>query len=92
MVDDGDDMQIMRVILSDLPPVLTENMIQEAAQTDPVYQKLLQAIQQGKKRSDPDLVPYTPVWEELGVLSGLVCRGEHPLSVVSDWACETRYC
>ena len=76
MVDDGDDMQIMRVILSDLPPALTENMIQEAAQTDLVYQKLLQAIQQGKKRSDPDLVPYTPVWEELGVLRGLVCRGE----------------
>ena len=75
-VDDGEDIHIMRVIMNDLPPALTTDMIQQAALTDPVYHKLIQAVQQGKKTEDPDLRPYTSIWGELGVLQGLVCRGE----------------
>ena len=40
-VDDGEDIYIMRVIMNDLPLALTTDMIQQAALTDPVYQKLI---------------------------------------------------
>ena len=76
LVDDGDDVQIMRVMMADLPPALTLKMIQQAALSDPVYQKLIQAVQQGKKPEDPGLTPYTSVWGELSVMQQLVCRGE----------------
>ena len=48
-VNDGEDIHIMRVIMNDLPPALTTDMIQQAALTDPVYHKLIQAVQRGKK-------------------------------------------
>ena len=71
-----DGVQIMRVMMTDLPPDLTLKMIQQAALRHPVYQKLIQAVQQGKKPEDPDLTPYTSVWGELSVMEQLVCRGE----------------
>ena len=76
LVDDGDEVQIMRVMMADLPPALTLKMIQQAALSDPVYQKLIQAVQQGKKPEDPSLTPYTSVWGELSTMQQLVCRGE----------------
>ena len=51
-------------------------MLQHAAGNDPIYQKLIQAIKLGKKPTDPDLVPFTSVWEEMSVIRDLVCRGE----------------
>ena len=30
----------------------------------------------GKKPKDRDMVPYMAVWEELGVIEELVCRGQ----------------
>ena len=48
-VNDGEDIHIMRLIMNDLPPALTTDMIQQAALTDPVYHKLIQAVQRGKK-------------------------------------------
>ena len=53
MVDDGNDIQVMRVIMADLPPALTTSMIREAAKTDRVYQRLMEAIKLGRKPDDP---------------------------------------
>jgi hypothetical protein len=75
-VDDGEDVQIMRVMMADLPDALDTEMIKEAALSDPVYQKLVVAVRSGNKRLDRDLIPYTSVWSELGVIDGIVCRGE----------------
>ena len=76
LVDDGDEVQIMRVMMADLPPALTLKMIQQAVLSDPVYQRLIQAVQQGKMPQDPSLTSYTSVWGELSVMQQLVCRGE----------------
>ena len=75
-IDDGEDNQIMRVMMADLPDALSMELIRQAADTDPVYQKLKVAVKAGSKRLDRDLVPYTSVWAELGVVDDLVCRGE----------------
>ena len=76
MVDVGDDIQVMRVIMADLPPALTMEVLREVAERDKVYQKLKAAVKEGKKPKDRDLVPYMAVWEELGVIEELVCRGQ----------------
>ena len=78
MIDDGEDILIMRVILDDTPPALTLAMLQTGAKHDPIYQRLITAVQTGKKpeAGDPELSRYTAVWEELSVIEGLVCRGE----------------
>ena len=44
-------------------------------------------MKEGKKPKDRDLVPYTAVWEELGVIEELVCRGER--IVIPEWRCST---
>ena len=49
MIDDGEDVMVMRVILDDTPPALTIDMLQQGAARDPVYQRLKTAIQKGKK-------------------------------------------
>ena len=76
MVDDGDEVQILIVMMADLPPALTLKMMQQAALSDPVYHELIEAVQQGKTPEDPGLTPYTSVWGELSVMQQLVCRGE----------------
>lgn len=76
MVDDGDDVHVMHVMMADLPAALTVEMLRRSAQTDPVYQRLITAIQNNKMPEDPELNPYTSVWQELSVIEGLVCRGE----------------
>ena len=76
MVDDGDDVHVMRVIMADLPPALTLDMLRQASDTDPVYQRLIKAVRSGKLPEDPALNPYTAIWRELTVIDGLVCRGE----------------
>ena len=75
-IDDGDDIQIMRVMMAGLPDALSMELIKEAAETDPVYKKLINAVKKGNKKLDRELIPYTFVWSELGILEGLVCRGE----------------
>ena len=75
-IDDGDDIQVMRVIMADLPPALTTKMIQEVAEKDKTYQKLLTAVRKGVKPHDKELGPYTAVWEELAVVENLVLRNE----------------
>ena len=76
LVDEGENIQVMRVFFDDLPPSLSEEMVQEVASGDQNYQKLKEAVQAGKKPNDRDLVPYMSVWTELGVIQGLVWRGE----------------
>ena len=76
MVDMGEDVQVMCVIMADLPPALTMEVLREVAERDEVYQKLKVAVKEGKKLKDRDLVPYMAVWEELTVIEELVCRGE----------------
>ena len=34
------------------------------------------AVKKGRKPTDRDMIPYMSVWTELGVLEGLLCRGE----------------
>ena len=76
MIDDGEDVHVMRVVMADLPPALTLSMLRDAAAADPVYQRLIRALEAGKKPSDPDMTPYTSIWTELSIMEGLVCRGE----------------
>ena len=76
MIDDGEDVQIMRVIMADLPPALTTDMIRQAVKTDKVYQDLKESIRSGIKSTDPRHSPYMSVWTELAVIKGLVARGE----------------
>ena len=75
-VDDGDDIQIMRMIFDDLPPALSEQKLVEVAQKDNTYQKLKTAVLSGRKSDDPSLVPYMSIFNELSVINNLVCRGE----------------
>ena len=44
-------------------------------------------MKEGKKPKDRDLVPYMAVWEELGVIEELVCRGER--IVIPEGRCST---
>ena len=76
MVDVEEDVQVMRVIMADLPPALSMEELKEVAEHDKVYQKLKAAVKEGKKPKDRDLVPYMAVWGELTVIKELVCRGE----------------
>ena len=46
------------------------------AERDTVYQTLKEAVKAGRKHKDRDMVPYMAVWEELGVVEELLCRGE----------------
>ena len=75
-IDDGEDIQVMRVIMGDLPPALTTKMIREVASRDTTYQKLIKALRQGKKPADRELMQYTSVWDELTVMEDLVLRSE----------------
>ena len=76
MVDDGEDVQIMRVIMADLPPALTAEMIRKAVKEDKVYRDLKESVRSGNKSTDPRLGPYMSVFPELAVIKGLVTRGE----------------
>ena len=62
--------------MADLPPALSLGVLKEVAEQDEVYQKLKEAVKAGKKPKDRDMVPYMAVWEELGMVEELVCRGE----------------
>ena len=74
----------MRILLSDLPEALTLDHIKEGAASDPVYQKLVMAIRQGRKDQDRDLRLYHHVWGELSLIDGLVCRGERIIIPAAD--------
>ena len=76
MVDNGEDIQVMRVFIADLPPALPLGEMREVAAQDEVYQRLMVAVKKGRKPTDRDMVPYMAVWGELGVLEELLCRGE----------------
>ena len=73
VIYDGEDVQIMRVIMADLPLALTTDMIRQAVKTDRVYQDLKEAIRSGIKSTDPRLSPYMSVWTELAVIKGKNC-------------------
>ena len=66
MVDVGEDIEVMRVLMVDLPPAPSLGVLKEVAEQDEVYQKLKEAVKAGKKPKDQDMVPYMAVWEELG--------------------------
>ena len=70
MIDDGKDVQIMRVIMADLPPALTTDMIRQVVREDSAYQDLKESIRLGIKSTDPRLSPYMSVWTELAVIMG----------------------
>ena len=72
----GEERFIRRIFLSDLPDAVSLDHIKEATHRDATYQKLLTAVKSGQGKEDPDLVPYTSVWEELGTVDDLVCRGD----------------
>ena len=76
MVNDREDVPIMRVIMADLPTALATDMIRQAVKEDRVYRDLKESIRSGIKSKDPRLGPYMPVWSELAVIQGLVARGE----------------
>ena len=58
MVDTGEDIEVMRVVMADLPPALSLGVLKEAAEQDEVYQKLKEAVRAGRKPKDRDMVPY----------------------------------
>ena len=67
-VDVGEDIQVMRVLMADLPPALSLGVLKEVAEQGEVYQRLKEAVKAGKKPKDRDMVPYMAVWEELGMV------------------------
>ena len=81
MIDDGDDITVMRVLLDDTPPALTLQKLRKGAQNDQVYQRLKKAIQRGTPPTDeePELQRYKAVWQELSIIEDLICRGERIL-------------
>ena len=87
IVDVGEDIQVMRVIMADLPLALSMKVLREVADRDEVYQKLKTAVKAGKKPKDRDIVPYMVVWKELGVIEELVCWGER--IVIPEGRCAT---
>ena len=61
--------------------------LREVADRAEVYQKLKAVVREGKKPKDRGLVPYMVVWEELGVIKELACRGER--IVIPEGRCLT---
>ena len=57
MVDNGKDIQVMRVFIADLPPALSLEVLKEVAAQDRVYQELIVAVKEGRKPTDRDMVP-----------------------------------
>ena len=64
----------MRVMMADLLPALTLQMVQEGARMYPLYQELKRAVQEGKKPWSPEMVDYTLVWKELSVVEDVCFR------------------
>ena len=52
MVDTGEDIQVMRVFIADLPPTLSLEVLKEVAERDAVYQRLKEAVKTGRKPKD----------------------------------------
>ena len=76
-VDDNDSVQVMRILVADLPPALSIDRLKEAAIRDETYQSLVQVVTSGSRPPrDGKLLPYIRIWSELSVLDGLVMRGE----------------
>ena len=75
-VDNGEDIQEVRVFIANLPPALPPEEHREEATRDQVYQRLKEAGKQGRKPTDRDRVPYTAVREEPGVQEELLSKGE----------------
>ena len=45
-VDDGEEVFIRRLFMSDLPDAVTLDMLREAAEKDPTYKRLREAVKQ----------------------------------------------
>lgn len=88
-IDDGEEIFIRRVFMSDLPDAVTVDMLKEVAERDPSYISLREAVLAGKKTENPAISPYTSVWPELGVVDSLVCRGDRIVVPSADLAEET---
>ena len=78
MIDDGQEVTIMKVIFTDLPTAVSEEIIKEAGHKDPTYKAVMQAVKEGRKPVDRSLKQYTnaSVWPELSVIDDILCRGE----------------
>ena len=85
-IDDGEELFIRRVFMSDLPDAVTVDMLREVAERDPIYVMLREAVLAGKKTENPAISPYTSVWTELGVVDNLVCRGDRIVVLSADLA------
>ena len=57
MVNDREDVQIMRVIMEDLPTALATDMIRQAVKEDRVYRDLKSPSGQASRAGTPGLVP-----------------------------------
>ena len=84
-IDDNEDIVVMRILLEDIPPALSIDMLKEAANRDPVYQDLLTSIKKGRKPHNNDqLNEYNKVWNELTIMDGIVLRGDRIVIPASD--------
>ena len=88
-IDDGEEIFIRRVFMSDLPDAVTVDMLREVADRDPNYIMLREAVLAGKKTENPAISPYTSVWMELAVVDNLVCRGDRIVVPSADLAEQT---
>ena len=55
-------------------------MLREEAARDKGYQRTRVTRKGGRRPTDRDMVPHKPAWRELGVLEGLLCRGERDIT------------
>ena len=60
-MDIGEDIQVMRVCIADLPLALSLEVMKERAERNRVHQKLKEAVKTGRKPKDRDKVPYMAV-------------------------------
>ena len=77
IVDDGQEVSIMRVLASNLPPAITVEMLREVGTKDTDYKELAGYIQRGQMPEEKKWKDYTntSTWPELSVLDSLICRG-----------------
>ena len=57
IVDNGEDIQVLRVYINDLPPALSLETLREVAAQDMVYQGLMDAVKKGRKPKDSSMIP-----------------------------------
>ena len=64
-VDDNDSVQVMRILVADLPPAISIDRLKGAAARDDTYQSLAQPVTSGSEPHQDDRLPPPPLIQDL---------------------------